>query len=44
MTIDIDPKRIVAYGPHNDGGMFINWNGGSVIHVKETVEEFKKLL
>jgi hypothetical protein len=43
MTIDIDPRRIVAYGPHNSGGSFINWNGGSMIHVKEKVEEILKL-
>lgn len=43
MVIDIDPKRITAFGPHNSGGSFINWNGGSIIHVKEKVEEILRL-
>jgi uncharacterized protein YlzI (FlbEa/FlbD family) len=37
-TITVDPKKITEFGPHTNGGSFINVAGHRYV-VKETVEE-----
>ena len=41
MTIEVDREKIISFGPHIDGGSFVQVNGLSY-HVTESLEEITK--
>jgi hypothetical protein len=41
VIIDVDKKKVTSFGPHKDGGSFVQVNG-LTYHVQETLEEITK--